>query len=81
MTMAQQLEARGMEKGLKKGFAEGMEKGMEKGLYEGISEGKILATINIYREEMGMSPEKVKFRIMDRYELTEEEAERYLRKA
>ena len=75
MTMAQQLEARGMEKGLKKGFAEGM----EKGLYEGISEGKILATINIYREEMGMLPEEVKVRIMDRYSLTEEEAECYLR--
>ena len=63
MTMAQQLEARGMEKGLKKGFAE----------------GKIIATINIYREEMGMSPEEVKVRIMDRYSLTEEEAERSLR--
>ena len=77
MTMAQQLEARGMEKGLKKGFAEGM----EKGLVEGVSEGKIIATINIYSEEMGMSPEEVKVRIMDRYSLTEEEAERYLKKA
>ena len=77
MTMAQQLEARGMEKGLKKGFAEGM----EKGLVEGISEGKIIATINIYSEEMSMSQEEVKVRIMDRYSLTEEEAERYLRKA
>lgn len=74
--LAEGLE-KGLAEGLEKGLAEGLEKGiaegLEKGLAEGLSEGKIMGEINTCRE-FGLSEQEICRRLIEKYEMTEEEA-------
>lgn len=49
MTIAQQLEQKGIEKGIKKGRAEGLQLGEQLGIEKGRSEGERQATLKIAR--------------------------------
>lgn len=49
MTIAQQLEQKGLEKGIEKGRIEGIQIGEEKGRHEGKLEGEREATLKIAR--------------------------------
>ena len=49
MTIAQQLEQKGIEKGIEKGRAEGLQLGEQRGIEKGRSEGEREATLKIAR--------------------------------
>lgn len=49
MTIAQQLEQKGIEKGIEQGIEQGIEKGIELGRQEGRSAGEREATLKIAR--------------------------------
>ncbi len=46
---------------------------------EGRAEGLIFGSIRIYREEMNLRDEEIKTRLMAKYDISEAEAERYLK--
>ena len=69
--------AEGVIKGRKEGIAEGVIKGRQEGREEGIAEG-IKKIIEIYREELNFEDEIIVQKLMKKYDLTKEEAEKYL---
>ena len=54
----------------------GIQKGMQQGIQKGMQQG-IKGTVDILRE-LGHGDEEIKIRIMEKYDLKEEEAEEYL---
>lgn len=48
------------------------------GREEGMREGRILQTISIYREELHLDDNEIQDRIQSRFQLSEEEAGRYI---
>ena len=60
------------------GLAEGLAKGRSEGIAEGLAKG-ILGAIMIYRDEMHLDDTEISHRIRDRFSLTEEEADQYIR--
>ena len=61
-----------------KGMAEGVVKGREEGIAEGLAKG-IEKIIEIYREELNFEDEIIVQKLMKKYDLTKEEAEKYLK--
>lgn len=57
MTIAQQLEQKGIEKGIEKGIQLGEQRGIEKGRHEGKLEGKLEVARSLLK--MGMPRESV----------------------
>ena len=73
--------AEGVIKGREEGIAEGVIKGRQEGREEGIAEGVakgIEKIIEIYREELNFEDEIIVQKLMKKYDLTREEAEKYL---
>ena len=60
-----------------KGMAEGVVKGREEGIAEGLAKG-IEKIIEIYREELNFEDKIIVQKLMKKYDLTKEEAEKYL---
>ena len=74
--------AEGVIKGREEGIAEGVIKGRQEGREEGIAEGVakgIEKIIEIYREELNFEDEIIVQKLMKKYDLTREEAEKYLK--
>lgn len=61
MTIAQQLEQKGIEKGMEKGLEEGLQLGEQRGLVKGRSEGERSAALKIARTMLqnGLPPSLV----------------------
>ena len=73
--------AEGVIKGREEGIAEGVIKGRQEGREEGIAEGVakgIEKIVEIYREELNFEDEIIVQKLMKKYDLTREEAEKYL---
>ena len=69
---------RGLEKGLAKGLQQGIEQGIEQGRQQGIQQGvRILIETCM---ELGLSREAARSRVMEKYDLSEDEAEACLQK-
>ena len=68
---------KGKIEGREEGIAEGVIKGRQEGREEGIAEG-IKKIIEIYREELNFEDEIIVQKLMKKYDLTREEAEKYL---
>ncbi len=86
----QEIARDNFEKGKLEGIAEGVVKGREEGIEEGIAEGVIRGReeatakgiekiIEIYREELNFEDEIIVQKLMKKYDLTKEEAEKYLK--
>ena len=73
-----QMIAEGMERGIKRGLAQGMERGIKRGLAQGMERG-IKNLIEVC-QELGTSYDNVQFQVEMKYNLGQEEAERYMRK-
>ena len=78
--------AEGVIKGREEGIAEGVIRGREEGIAEGVIKGRQEATakgiekiIEIYREELNFEDEIIVQKLMKKYDLTKEEAEKYLK--
>ena len=78
--------AEGVIRGREEGIAEGVIKGREEGIAEGVIKGRQEATakgiekiIEIYREELNFEDEIIVQKLMKKYDLTKEEAEKYLK--
>ena len=74
----QEIARDNFEKGKLEGIAEGVVKGREEGREEGIAKG-IEKIIEIYREELNFEDEIIVQKLMKKYDLTREEAEKYLK--
>ena len=77
--MEQGLE-KGMEQGLEKGMEQGLEKGMEQGLEKGVKKGMkkgIMGIVEILRS-MNVGNDEICEKIMATYDLSHEEAERFV---
>ena len=74
----QEIARDNFEKGKLEGIAEGVVKGREEGREEGMAEG-IEKIIEIYREELNFEDEIIVQKLMKKYDLTKEEAEKYLK--
>lgn len=72
-----ELEARRL---LNRGLAEGLAEGREEGREEGRREGLIQGSIQVFRDEMGLKDASIAEKIMNRFSLTREEADAYLRR-
>ena len=77
--------AEGVVKGREEGIAEGVIRGREEGIAEGVIKGRQEATakgiekiIEIYREELNFEDEIIIQKLVKKYNLTKEEAEKYL---
>ena len=77
--------AEGVIRGREEGIAEGVIKGREEGIAEGVIKGRQEATakgiekiIEIYREELNFEDEIIIQKLVKKYNLTKEEAEKYL---
>ena len=77
--------AEGVIKGREEGIAEGVIRGREEGIAEGVIKGRQEATakgiekiIEIYREELNFEDEIIIQKLVKKYNLTKEEAEKYL---
>ena len=70
----QEIARDNFEKGKIEGIAEGVVKGREEGMAEGIEK-----IIEIYREELNFEDEIIVQKLMKKYDLTKEEAEKYLK--
>ena len=57
---------------------EGREEGLEVGRAEGREEGAIQEAVKLYNEEMGLSPLQIMKKIMDRFDLNEDDAKSYV---
>ena len=68
-----QMIAEGMERGLERGLAQGMERGLAQGTERGI---KNLIEVC---QELGTSYDNVQFQVEMKYNLSQEEAERYMK--
>jgi len=73
-----QMIAEGMELGLAQGMERGLEQGMERGLAQGTERG-IKNLIEVC-QELGTSYDNVQFQVEMKYDLSQEEAGRYMRK-
>ena len=78
--------AEGVIRGREEGIAEGVIKGREEGIAEGVIKGRQEATakgiekiIEIYREELNFEDKIIVQKLMKKYDLTREEAEKYLK--
>ena len=69
----QEIARDNFEKGKLEGIAEGVVKGREEGMAEGIEK-----IIEIYREELNFEDEIIIQKLVKKYNLTKEEAEKYL---
>ena len=74
----QEIARDNFKKGKLEGIAEGVVKGREEGREEGMAEG-IEKIIEIYREELNFEDEIIVQKLMKKYDLTKEEAEKYLK--
>ena len=77
--------AEGVIRGREEGIAEGVIKGRKEGIAEGVIKGRQEATakgiekiIEIYREELNFEDEIIIQKLVKKYNLTKEEAEKYL---
>ena len=77
--------AEGVIRGREEGIAEGVIKGREEGIAEGVIKGRQEATakgiekiIEIYREELNFEDEIIIQKLVKKYNLTKEEADKYL---
>ena len=68
-----QMIAEGMERGMERGLAQGMERGLAQGTERGI---KNLIEVC---QELGTSYDNVQFQVEMKYNLSQEEAERYMK--
>ena len=66
------------ERGIKKGIEKGRKEGERIGEKRGERRGEIIGTIRTYDSEMHLSPTEIVLKIMTRFSLKEEEAERYV---
>ena len=72
-----QMIAEGMERGLVQGMERGLAQGMERGLAQGTERG-IKNLIEVC-QELGTSYDNVQFQVEMKYNLSQEEAERYMK--
>ena len=72
-----QMIAEGMERGLAQGMERGLAQGMERGLAQGTEHG-IKNLIEVC-QELGTSYDNVQFQVEMKYNLSQEEAERYMK--
>ena len=64
--------------GWRDGLERGLEKGLEQGLEQGLARG-IFTTVNIYRDEMKLDDPTIVNRIMLKFDLDKELAEKYVK--
>ena len=57
-----------------------LNRGLAEGLAEGRKEGMIQGSIQVFRDEMGLEDAAIAEKIMNRFSLTREEADAYLRR-
>ncbi len=55
----------------------GREEGMKEGMKEGIKVG-VVEVAKIYRDELGLAPSEITVKIMDRFNLSRDDAEKYV---
>ena len=72
-----QMIAEGMERGLAQGMERGLAQGIERGLAQGTEHG-IKNLIEVC-QELGTSYDNVQFQVEMKYNLSQEEAERYMK--
>ena len=72
-----QMIAEGMERGMECGMERGLAQGMERGLAQGTERG-IKNLIEVC-QELGTSYDNVQFQVEMKYNLSQEEAERYMK--
>ena len=60
------------------GREEGLEVGRKEGREEGREEGAIQEAVRLYNEEMGLTPLQIMRKIMDRFDLSEDDAKSYV---
>jgi len=65
-------------KGRKEGREEGREVGRKEGREEGREEGRIAESIEIYRDEMNLDNESIIAKIKDKFDLSQQLAEKYV---
>ena len=58
--------------------AEGRQEGLQEGLQKGLQEGAICEAITLYHEEMNLTPTEIILKIMTRFGLKKNEAEKYV---
>ena len=68
---------RGRQEGIAEGVIKGRQEGREEGIAEGVAKG-IEKIVEIYREELNFEDEIIVQKLMKKYDLTREEAEKYL---
>ncbi len=61
------------------GVNHGLQKGLQEGLQKGIIQGKVLERIDVYSEE-GMAKDEIRKKIMEKFSLSESEADELLSK-
>ena len=72
-----QMIAEGIERGMERGMERGLAQGMERGLAQGTERG-IKNLIEVC-QELGTSYDNVQFQVEMKYNLSQEEAERYMK--
>ena len=70
-----EMEQRGLAQGIEQGIEQGLAQGIEQGLEQGFEQAIRLIVID-YREE-GFSADRIKEKLVHRYDLSEEKAEEY----
>ena len=70
---------KGMQEGMEKGIREGMQKGIQKGMQDGIEEGTVKGCLETYKE-LEVSLEDARSKIIRKFSLSEEAADKYIKK-
>lgn len=70
------VKEEGMNEGIAMGEARGIAVGEARGIAMGEARGKIIGVIQLYHDEMHLSPSEITKRIMLRFSLDENEAEK-----
>ena len=72
---------RGLEQGMERGMKRGLEQGMERGIKRGLAQGTEHGIKNLIEvcQELGTSYDNVQFQVEMKYNLSQEEAERYMK--
>ncbi len=74
--MRQEALDTGLKQGIEQGIEQGVKQGIEQGVKQGIEQG-ILGAVEILRS-IGHTDETIKGMIMEKYKLSETDAEQYL---
>lgn len=65
---------------LERGLEQGLEQGLKQGLKQGKEIGRIYGTISAYKE-LNLTEDTILSKLMEKFQLTEDEAKEYLRDA